>query len=107
MTPFWSRPLAPILLGIGGCVACCAIPLTAIVLGAGAAGSLAFILEPLAGILIAAAVLLGGVIYLRRRRARAAARCATTGACAADQRCGCGPSAKISERPNVASSPSA
>lgn len=92
---FWSRPIAPVLLGIGACAACCAAPIGAIVLGAGVAGGLAAVFEPLAGVLLAAAVLLGAAVIWRRRRASAAApaaSCGITGACAIDRSCGCGPS---------------
>lgn len=85
---FWSRPRGPLLLGVTACAACCAVPLTAIVVGAGAASTLAAIAEPIAGILLALAAILGIAIYARRRRARAAAACATDGSC------GCGPSVK-------------
>lgn len=91
--PFWSRPIAPLLLGIGACAACCAAPIAAIVIGAGAAGTIAFVLEPLAGVLLALAAVMAGVVYVRRRRAHAtAASCETSGACSIDQSCGCGPS---------------
>lgn len=92
---FWSRPVAPVLLGIGACAACCAPPIAAILVGAGVAGTLGAVFEPLAGIMLAAAVILGGVLLWRRRRARAgvaSASCETTGACAIDRSCGCGPS---------------
>ena len=94
--PFWSRPLVPLLLGVGACAACCAAPLAAILVGAGVAGTLGAVFEPIAGVMLAAAVVLAGVIFLRRRRAaadQAAASCETTGACAIDRSCGCGPSA--------------
>lgn len=99
---FWSRPIAPVLLGIGACAACCAAPIGAIVLGAGAAGGIAAIFEPLAGVLLAGAVLLAGVLIWRRRRARAAASCAI------DQSCGCGPAPiDRGEAADVTSSPAA
>jgi hypothetical protein len=56
--------------------------------GAGAASTLAAIAEPIAGVLLASAAVLGITIYARRRRARAVAP-----ACATDGGCGCGPSA--------------
>lgn len=85
---FWSRPRGPLLLGAAACVACCATPLVAIVVGAGAASTVAAIAEPIAGVLLATAALLGIVLYLRRRRARGAARAVAAGSC------GCGPSEK-------------
>jgi hypothetical protein len=80
---FWSRPRGPLLLGAAACAACCAAPLTAIAIGAGAASTLAAIAEPIAGALLAGAALLGIAIYVRRRRAQAAAGS-----------CGCGPTTK-------------
>lgn len=72
---FWSRPRGPVLLGALACVACCAVPLSALVIGAGTASTLAAVAEPIAGVLVAAAATLGIVIYVRHRRARAAASC--------------------------------
>lgn len=86
-TSFWSRPRGPLLLGAAACAACCVAPLTAIVVGAGAASTLAAIAEPIAGVLLASAAVLGIAIYVRRRHAHAAAA-----ACAIDGGCGCGPS---------------
>jgi len=88
----WSRPLA---LGLGACAACCAPPLIAVVIGAGAAGSVAWLFEPLAAVLLGAAILVGGAAYVRRR---GAASCATSAAssagscetsCAVGGGCGC------------------
>lgn len=91
--PFWSRPVAPLLLGIGACAACCAAPIAAIVIGAGAAGTIALVLEPLAGLLLVGTALAAGVVFIRRRRARAAAAsCETSGVCSVDRSCGCGSS---------------
>src|SRR5690349_22154396 len=42
---FWARPRGPLLLGAAACAACCIAPLTAIVVGAGAASTLAAIAE--------------------------------------------------------------
>jgi hypothetical protein len=83
---FWSGPRGPVVLGAAACAACCVAPLTAIVVGAGAASTLAAIAEPIAGGLLAGAAVLGIGIYARRRRDRAAAA-----ACASDGGCGCGP----------------
>lgn len=84
-TGFWSRPRGALLLGASACAACCAAPVVAIVIGAGAASTIAAIAEPLAGVLLATGAILGIAIYVRRRNARAAAACAT------DASCGCGP----------------
>jgi hypothetical protein len=81
---FWSRPRGPLLLGAVACAACCATPLVAIAIGAGAASTVAAIAEPIAGVLLATGALLGIVMYVRHRRTRA-----VTGA-----RCGCGPADK-------------
>jgi len=78
---FWSRPRGPLLLGATACAACCAAPLTAIVIGAGAASTLAAIAEPIAGILLAGATVLGITIYARRRSRAPVAACATDGGC--------------------------
>ena len=104
MTPFWSRPIAPILLGLVGCAACCAVPIAALVAGAGVAGGAALFLEPLAAVMLIGAVVLAGVVYVRRRHARNAASCASTGACAIDQSCGCGPSPSQRARDGIAAS---
>ena len=85
---FWSRPRGALFLGVAACAACCAPPIAALVIGAGAASTLAGIAEPLAGVLMAAGALLGITLYVRHRRARAAAA-----ACATDGSCGCGPTA--------------
>jgi predicted secreted protein len=61
------------------------VPLAAIVVGAGAASTLAAIAEPIAGVLLASAAVLGIAIYARRRARAAAAVLATDGGC------GCGP----------------
>lgn len=84
MQSFWSRPRGALILGIAACAACCALPLAALVIGAGAASTLAAITEPIAGILLAAGALLAITLYVRHRRARAVA-------CATDGSCGCGP----------------
>jgi hypothetical protein len=91
-SPFWSRPRTPLLLGAAACAACCALPVAAFAIGAGAATSAAVLLEPLAAGLVIVGVVMTIVAYRRRRRAAAAARCETTGACAVDRSCGCGPS---------------
>jgi hypothetical protein len=83
---FWSRPRGPLLLGAAACAACCAAPLVAIVIGAGAASTITAIMEPIAGLLMAAGAVLAIALFVRYRRARAAA------ACAVDGSCGCGPS---------------
>lgn len=82
---FWSRPRGPLLLGLAACAACCTAPLAAVVIGAGAASTLAAIAEPVAGLLLGTAAVLAIMLYVRRRRAAAA--------CATDGSCGCGPSA--------------
>lgn len=81
-SPFRPRFLA--LLGVGACAACCALPLAAGIVGAGALGAAAVALEWLgAGLLVAAAV---GFVVARRRRPPGEAA-----ACAVDGSCGCGP----------------
>lgn len=88
---FWSRPRTPLLLGAAACAACCALPLAAIVLGAGAATTAAVILEPLAAVLVIVGIVMAIVAYQRRHRATTTASCETTGTCAIDRSCGCGP----------------
>lgn len=87
----WFRARTPLLLGAAACAACCALPIAAVVIGAGAATTAALVLEPLAAVLVVVGVVMAVVAYARRRRAAAAASCETTGACAVDQSCGCGP----------------
>lgn len=82
------RPRVPLLLGAAACAACCALPLAAVLIGAGTVATAVAILEPVAIALVALAIGLAHVAYTRRRRA--AARCAAAGACATDRRC-CGP----------------
>jgi hypothetical protein len=106
---FWSKPRAPLLLGAAACVACCAVPISAIIIGAGAATARAAMLEPVAGVLFAAGAILAIAIVARRRSA-------SRTACAVDERsgsldgagsqalrgidgaCGCGPSATRTDR---------
>jgi|JI10StandDraft_1071094.scaffolds.fasta_scaffold117752_3 membrane protein implicated in regulation of membrane protease activity len=73
--PFWSRPRTSIFFGAAACAACCAPPITALVVGAGAATTLASWLEPLAGVLFGLAAMIAIVAYRRYRR-RAATSCA-------------------------------
>ena len=76
----------PLLLSGLGCVACCGVPLLAALgIGAGVT-TLAAILEPLAGLLVGAAVV-GAMVTAVRRRAELAA--GDGGACAVDGSCGC------------------
>jgi hypothetical protein len=93
-TSFWSKPRAPLLLGIAACAACCAAPLVAIIVGAGTATTLAAIFEPLAGGLLAAGAILAIAIVVRRRR-QASASAAT---CTTDGACRCGPTARRDAR---------
>lgn len=91
---FWNRPRGPLLLGAAGCAACCVGPLAGLLLGAGAAAAAVAIFEPIARVLLAVAAVLAIAILVRRWRAarRAEPACAADGgACALDQRCGCGP----------------
>lgn len=83
------RPIVLALLGAASCAACCALPLAAGIVGAGALGAAAFTLEWLGLGLLAAAVVIVIVGRLRRRQ-----QCAT--ACVVDGGCGCAPS--ISEQ---------
>lgn len=92
----WSRPRTPLLLGAAACAACCAVPLAAVVIGASAATTAAVILEPLAAGLVILGIATAVFAHVRRRRREVAARCETTGACAVDRSCGCGPT--IQER---------
>jgi hypothetical protein len=67
---FWSRHRSALLLGAAGCIACCAVPLAALVIGGGAASTIAIVAEPISGVLLAASVVLGVGLYVRHRRAR-------------------------------------
>lgn len=97
---FWSRPRGALLLGAAACAACCAAPLTALVIGAGAASTIGAIAEPVAGALFAVGALLGIAAYVRRRRGRVADT-----ACAADGGCGCGSSALYESPDPIAHAP--
>jgi hypothetical protein len=79
----WSGLRTPLLLGVAGCAACCAVPLTAAVVGAGAAATAALVLEPFAALLTTSGVVLAVGAYARHRRATTS--CATTGTCVVDR----------------------
>lgn len=87
---FW-KSLLPLLFGVGACAACCALPLLAVGLGVGGAAATAFaaFVEPLAGVLLAVGVVTTVVLVVRRSRRQTSC---SSGACAADRSCGCGPS---------------
>jgi mercuric ion transport protein len=76
------RPGLLALLGAGACVACCALPVAAGIIGAGVLGTAAVALEWLGLGLLAAAAVVFAVARLRRR---------SSPACAVDGGCGCGP----------------
>ena len=65
----WRTAIA---LGTAAITACLIVDLLAIVIGAGAAGSIAVVLDPIAGILVALAIALVifGVIARHRRHGR-------------------------------------
>lgn len=88
---FWSRPVAPVVLGAAACAACCVVPIAGIVLGAGVASTLGLLFEPLAGVLLAVAVCLAGVLTVRHWRAARSQPCRSSGACSVDRSCGCEP----------------
>lgn len=80
-TSSWREVATPAALGAAACAACCAVPLVGLALGAGAASTVAAVAEPIAGLLLAVSLLVGGVVLVRRRRA----------AKAPAGSCGCGP----------------
>lgn len=85
-SPFRPHPRILAFLGVGACAACCALPLAAGLIGAGALASAAFALESLGAALLVAAAVVAVVSWLRRRTT------APQPACAVDGGCGCGPS---------------
>ncbi len=94
-SPTWLQAAAPAILGVGACAACCAVPLVTLFVGAGAASTLAAVAEPIAGVLLAASLLLGGVVLDRRRMLSRATTCQTAGTCATDRSCGCAPALDV------------
>lgn len=85
-----SQFKVPAALGAAACAACCAVPLVGLAMGAGTASTVAAFVEPAAGVALAVAAVLVGVVLVGQRRA-AAKTCATGGSCAVDGSCGCAP----------------
>lgn len=85
-----SKFKLPAALAGAACAACCAVPLVGLALGAGTASTVAAFVEPAAGVALALAAALVGVVLVRQRAA-GAKRCATQGSCAVDGSCGCSP----------------
>ncbi len=71
----WRGPAA---LGAVAITACVAVDLVALVIGTAAAASVAVVLDPLAGLLLASAIGLAVVMLIRRHR-RKGARCGAAG----------------------------